>query len=179
MMDIPAESNELLSQLMARLPELEWKISELGSFFSSQRLPKGLFRTDSGLNGGAACIAEIKADIHALGAQKNKRSAVYLAERIRRKINVLVVLCQMHQGKAKPEEKPVFGIKMLSTRRQWINDLELEIKTLEEQQQAMTKALEHLRHNHNPSAILHLKAELGEVVRRLTLAKETLNRAVS
>ncbi|MCW8409582.1 hypothetical protein OQJ13_11435 [Legionella sp. PATHC035] len=177
-MDRPAESNELLSQLMARLPELEWKISELGPFFSSQRLPKGLFRLDAEIS-GAACIAEIKADIHALGKQQNKRSAFYLAERIRQKINVLVVLCQMHQGKSKPEEKPSFGIKMLSTRRQWINDLETEVKTLEEQQQAMTKALEHLRHNPNANAILHLKAELGEVERRLTLAKETLNRAVS
>ncbi|CAM2750966.1 coiled-coil protein [Legionella steigerwaltii] len=163
---------------MARLPELEWKINELGSFFSSHRLPKGLFRIDEGVS-GVACIAEIKADIHALSKQQNRQSAFYLAERIRRKINVLVVLCQMHQTSNKPEEKRSFGIKMLSTRRQWINDLEAEIKTLEEQQQAMTKALEHLRHNHNSSAILHLKAELGEVARRLTLAKETLNRAVS
>ncbi|WP_199739208.1 hypothetical protein [Legionella qingyii] len=177
-MDIPTESNELLSQLMARLPELEWKISELGSFFSIQRLPKGVFRLASEAN-GAGCIAEIKADIHALSKQQNKRSALYLAERIRQKINILVVLCQMHQGKKKSEEKVSFGIKMLSTRQQWINDLEMEINTLVAQQQAMTKSLEHLRHSHNSSAILHLKAELGEVERRLTLAKETLNRAVS
>ncbi|AWN75413.1 TPA: hypothetical protein ACTUT5_000569 [Legionella anisa] len=178
-MDIPAEaSNKLLSQLMERLPELEWKISELGSFFSSHQLPKGLFRFDADAS-GSACIAEIKADIHALSKQQNRHSAFYLAERIRQKINVLVVLCQMHQGKNKSREKVYFGIKMLSTRQQWINDLEMEIHTLLEQQQAMTKALEHLKHNRNSSAILHLKAELGEVERRLTLAKETLNRAVS
>lgn len=177
-MNILTESNELLSQLMERLPELEWKISELGLFFSSQRLPKGLFRFDAEAN-GAACIAEIKADIQSLSKQQNKRSAFYLAERIRQKINVLVVLCQMHQGQNKPEEKVYFGIKMLSTRQQWINDLETEINTLVEQQQAMTKALAHLSHSHNSSALLHLKAELGEVERRLTLAKETLNRAVS
>jgi hypothetical protein len=55
----------------------------------------------------------------------------------------------------------------------------MEIHTLLEQQQAMTKTLEHLKHHRNSNAILHLKAELGEVERRLTLAKETLNRAVS
>lgn len=82
-------------------------------------------------------------------------------------------------GQKKSEEKVSFGIKMLSTRQQWINDLEMEINKLVAQQQAMTKALEHHRHSHNSSAILHLKAELGEVERRLTLAKETLNRAVS
>lgn len=178
-MDTPAEtSNELLSQLMERLPELEWKISELGSFFSSHQLPKGLFHFNADAS-GSACIAEIKADIHALSKQQNMHSAFYLAERIRQKINVLVVLCQMHQGKNKSKEKVYFGIKMLSTRQQWINELEMEIHTLLEQQQAMAKTLVYLRHNRNSGAILHLQAELGEVERRLTLAKETLNRAVS
>ncbi|MCW8386633.1 hypothetical protein OQJ15_09975 [Fluoribacter dumoffii] len=178
MTDLFVESTELLSQLMARLPELEWKISELGSFFSGQRLPRGLFHIEGEVS-GAACIAEIKADIRTLSNQQNERCAFYLAERIRQKINVLVVLCQMHQGKNKPEAKLSFGIKILSTRQQWINSLELEIQTLEEQQKAMARALHHLRHNDNSSAILQVKSELGEVERRLTLAKERLNRAIS
>ena len=43
----------------------------------------------------------------------------------------------------------------------------------------MIKALEYMARNPNPQAILQLKAELGEVERRFTLAKEALNRAVS
>ncbi|STY30721.1 coiled-coil protein [Legionella wadsworthii] len=177
-MNIPSESRELLSDLRERLPELEWKISQLGSFFSCQQLPRGLFRLDTDST-SAACIAEIKADIDALSKQQNKGSALYLADRIRRKVHVLVTLCQMHQGKNKPREKVYFGIKTLSTRQQWINDLELEIKTLSQQQQAMIKALKHLKDSPDANAILHLKAELGEVERRLTLAQETFNRAVS
>ncbi|MGL5743186.1 MAG: hypothetical protein ACRCXC_11960 [Legionella sp.] len=172
------ESDELLSAIIARLPELEWKINGLGSSLSSQSLPKGLFRFTKELS-GAACIAEIKADIHTLSQQQNQRSAFYLAEQIRKKINVLVVLCQMTQRKRKPEKKTCFGIKMLSTRQQWINDLEVEIHTLIAQQQAMIKTLENLKYSRNANAILHLQAELGEVERRLTLAQETLKRVVS
>lgn len=126
-----------------------------------------------------ACVAEIKADVELLSQQKNERSAFYLAERIRQKINVLVALCQIHNRKNKPEEKVSFGVKMLSTRQQWIHDLELDIHTLEKQQQAMTKTLEQMLRYNKTEAILDLKAELGKIERRLTLAKETFNRAVS
>jgi primosomal protein N'' len=175
--NIPRELNDLLSQLIARLPELEWKINGLGSFFSNQSLPRELFRRDTEPT-GTACVAEIKADLHALSRQKNERSAFYLAWRISQKINVLVVLCHMQNRKKKPEEKVSFGIKMLSTRQQWIHDLEVEITTLIGQQQAMTTTLEYLTNQHHSDAILHLKAELGELERRLTLAKEALARAI-
>jgi hypothetical protein len=177
-LDIPIEFNELLSQLVARLPELEWKINGLGNCFSSHNLPRELFRFNTEAT-GSVCVAEIKADLHALSQQKSERSAFYLAERISQKINVLVVLCHMQNRKSKPEEKVNFGIKMLSTRQQWIHDLEAEINTLAGQQKAMTKTFEYLNNNHHSNAILHLKAELGEVERRLTLAKEALTRAIS
>ncbi|KTD05881.1 coiled-coil protein [Legionella gratiana] len=172
------EPDELFHKLIARLPELEWKLNGLGMSFLSHSLPKGLFRITSEST-AALCIAEIKADIHALSKQTNKRSAFYLAERIRQKINVLVVLCQIHHRKNKPEGKSYFGIKMLSTRQQWINDLEIEIDALSTQRQAMIKSLAHLQCRQDSDALLNLKAELGEVERSLTLAKETLNRAVS
>jgi hypothetical protein len=175
---MPNDSIELLTKLITRLPELEWKMSGLGSSFSSHSLPRGLFRAAIESN-GASCIAEIKADIHALSEQSNERSAVYLAERIQQKINVLVALCQMHSRKNKVEEKVSFGVKMLSTRKQWIGDLEADIHALEAQQHALNNTLEHMTRSHNSAVILQVKAELGTIERRLTLAKETLNRAIS
>lgn len=169
--------DELLTELSSRLPELEWKVSELNSVISSHNLPKGLFRTGLEFS-GSACVKEIKADIQALSQQKNDRSAMFLAERIKQKINVLVALCHISSRKKKPDDRVSFGVKMLSTRQQWIESLEHDINTLTQQQKAMTKSLQHLSQSGKPDAILTLQAELGEVERRLTLAKETLNQAL-
>ncbi|WP_425169859.1 hypothetical protein [Legionella sp.] len=175
------ESNQLLTELIARLPELEWKISKLGLSFLSYNLPRNLFRFHrEGETTAGACITEIKEDLQTLLQQKSERSAFYLAEQIRRKVNVLVTLCQIHSRKNKKEEKVYFGVKMLSTRQQWIAQLEMDIGTLEKQQQALAKTFEQrIDNNHNSAATLQLKAELGEIERRLTLAQETFNRAVS
>ncbi len=170
------ETKRLLTTLTARLPELEWKVGELGSSFSSHKLPRGLFRTDTPT--GSACIAEIKKDIQSLSKHEGN-SAAYLAMRIQQKVNVLVALCQIHSRHHKPENKASFGVQMLSTRQQWLHTLETDIWTLEKQQQAMSKTLEQMMRGQNSAAILQLKAELGEIERRLTLAKETLNRAIS
>lgn len=173
------DAAQLLSDLSSRLPELEWKVNELGSAFSSHNLPRGLFRAGREAN-GAGCIAEIKADITALAQQKQERSAEYLAERIQRKVNVLVKICQMHNRKPAAEKKAYFGVKMLSTRQQWIRDLEVEISLMEKQQQAMYLSLEQMmRRSHAPDTVLQLKAELGKIEQRITLAKETLARATS
>ena len=169
--------DELLAELTSRLPELEWKVSSLNSFISSKSLPRGLFRSSSELT-GLACVEEIKDDIQALGHQKNERSAHYLATRIKQKVNVLVALCQIEGRKNKAEEKVHFGITMLSTRQQWIESLEKEISTLEKRQQAMIKAFNQMKRSSDTPAVLSVQKELGEIERRLTLAKETLNQAV-
>lgn len=122
--------NELLVELTSRLPELEWRISELGSTISAQQLPEGLFPLHLELT-ASGCIQEIKEDIMALSQQKNERSAHYLAERIQRKVHVLVRLCQIERPKQKLEKKTHFELKMLSTRQQWIQGLEKDIYTLE------------------------------------------------
>lgn len=168
---------ELLTELSSRLPELEWKISGLSVALSSHNLPKGLFRHGVELT-GSGCINEIKEEIHKLSQQKNERSAHFLAERIKQKINVLVALCQIDGKKNKPQAKANFGLTMLSTRQQWIQGLEADISTLTRQQQAMTKSLQQMNNGSKPEAILKLRAELGEVERRLTLAQETLNQAI-
>lgn len=169
--------SELLAELSSRLPELEWKISELSVALSSHNLPKGLFHYGMELT-GSGCVEEIKVDIQKLSQQNNERSAYFLAERIKQKINVLVALCQIDSKKSKPAGKAHFGLTMLSTRQQWIQNLETEINTLTLQQRAMTKTLQQMSLGTSTSAILVLRAELGEIERRLTLAKETLNQAL-
>jgi DNA primase len=169
--------NELLQELSSRLPELEWKISELSTAISSHRLPHGLFRFKAELT-PEGCIEEIKADIDALSKQKNERSAYYLAERLKQKVNVLVVLCQIEGRKNKPKQKASFGLNMLSTRQQWIQSLENDIQTLTMQQQAMLKTLEQNHVCKDKNASLSVHAELGEVERRLTLAREKLDQVI-
>lgn len=170
--------SDSLTDLTLRLPELEWKISGLGSSFSTQSLPRGLFSTHFGLT-GALCIEEIKADIQTLASQNSSRSAVFLASRIQQKINVLVALCQAHSKNNKPEERVHFGLNKLSTRQQWIRSLEEDVTTLTLQHQALLRALEQMKCNAHVSALLGVQGELGEVEKRLTLAQEALNRAIS
>ena len=103
---------------------------------------------------------------------------MFLAMRINRKINVLVTLCQIYSRKNNQKEKANFGLKMINTRQQWLQSIESDIEVLELQQQAMIKALDQRKQSHNDPAILNLQKELGEVEKRLTLARETLTQAV-
>lgn len=172
------EIKALLADLSARLPELEWKISGLGTSFSNRSLPKGLFHSAREMN-GALCIAEIKSDIRALSAQTNKLAAAHLAQQIQQKINVLVALCQINSKRNKPDERPHFGLDSLSTRQQWIQTLEADIQQLLNQRLAVQKALDSINLQSSPQIVLNLQAELGAIEKRLTLAQETLNRAIA
>lgn len=166
-------NRQLLQELEARLPELEWKISSLGSALSISSLPKGLFRSAFEMS-PVSCIAEIKLDLKQLAEQGNQRSAQYLAERIRQKIAVLVTLCQLQANKPKTETRKGFGLDKISTRQQWLQSLEQDINQLNNQREALTKTLAQLNARGEVQAVLQLQAELGEVEKRLTLAKETL-----
>lgn len=77
--------DELLEELSARLPELEWKINGLSSSISIHNLPKGIFSSVIEFN-GPACIKEIRDDIHALQKHKDESIACFLAERIQKKL---------------------------------------------------------------------------------------------
>ncbi len=166
----------LLAKLEARLPELEWKMNALGGAISTKFASRGLFRSaferDSNFY-----LDEIRGDLKALGAQKNRTSAYYLANKINQKINVLVQFCQIQGNKPKVNTKLQFGVNMINTRQQWLQTLEKDILMLKHQQQAMTKSLANLEKNSNIEASLALQQELGEVQRRLTLAQEAFNTA--
>ncbi|HRD68937.1 MAG TPA: hypothetical protein PK657_02220 [Legionella sp.] len=168
--------DETLAELTSRMPELEWKISNLP--ISRSNLPKGLFSLGTEIT-GLTCIEEIKADIKALSFQNNERSALYLATRIKQKINILVSLYQIHARKQKPIIEESFGIKMLSTRQQWLRSLENDINTLILQQKALTNTLELMTSGASEHALLTVKGDLGEIERRLTLAREAYNQAIS
>lgn len=171
---------QLLLALEARLPELEWKISSLVSaHFSAKSLPRGLFHS-YGDASAAAFINEIKADIQNLAAQKNQSCAYYLAQRINQKINVLVTLCHLQDKKPKAKENISFGVNLINTRQQWLQSLQSDIELLSALQQAMSKSQQLMQQSHvDPTALLNLQAELGEVEKRLTLAKETFARAAN
>lgn len=167
----------LLDELSARLPELEWQVCGLSTRIVAKQLPQGLFRQHFDAT-AVMYINEVKEDIHTLAKQKNQSSGLYLAERIKRKIDVLVMLCQIDNRKEKPESRPAFSLKSLSTRQQWLHSLEQEVATLSQQHQALSSSLLQLTTS-NPAAVLNLKAELGKIEQRLTLAQEALARAIA
>ncbi|WP_028388234.1 hypothetical protein [Legionella fairfieldensis] len=168
----------LLCELETRLPELEWKMKESASAFSMTSLPPGLFHLFQEPT-PAACIAEIKENIQTLGRQKSECSAYYLAQRIHRKINVLVTLCYLQSKKPKVEENVNFNLNKISTRQQWLSSLEHTINELTIQREAMMNALKQMQIRGNTQAILTLQGEVGKIEKRLTLAEETLARAQS
>ncbi|MFA5958910.1 MAG: hypothetical protein WC785_00145 [Tatlockia sp.] len=162
----------LLNRLSERLPELEWKVNGLGATLPSKSLPKGVFRDRLEMT-AASCIAEIKADLQTLATHHSERSSYYLAQKIQQKITILVTLCHIKNNKPKKEERVHFGVQMISTRQQWLKDLEQTIDRLTAQQKALKTTYQQMQ-SKGGTALLQLQAELGEVEKRLTLAKEAL-----
>lgn len=170
--------NDVLTHLFARLPELEWKLSLPGMIINPALLPRGLFRSRLELT-AKTCVDEIKTELHAIKHQDNEQTAQYLAERVGKKINVLVRLCQQNTEKKTPERHASFGVQAIGTRQQWLQTMQNDIDTLARQQQALETSLVALVAENNTQAILSLQAELGNAGRRLTLAKETLARSTT
>lgn len=168
---------DLLARLSARLPELEWKLSQRNNnIIHPSLLPRGLFRTRSELT-SSICVDEIKADLVMMKRQKSSPGAHYLAEQVSKKINVLVRVCQQSGKKKMPEQQINFGVQAIGTRQQWLQKLQKDIDKLVIQQEALTASLVTLQAENNIPAILSLQAEIGRAEHRLTLAKETLARS--
>lgn len=161
----------LLDELQGRLPELEWKLGQRGGYISIKALPRGLFHIKSDIT-AAACIAEIRTDIQTLGKQESEYTAFYLAERIRQKINVLVMLCQARSKAPRNEERIAFGIQAISTRQQWLKSLEQDIELLKQQRLVMLNALEQMNQRGNTDGFLDLQGQLGALEKKLTMAEE-------
>ena len=166
---------ESVQALSARLPELAWKLDAMYTEINPNLLPRGLFNQQFEMT-PQSCIQEIKNDLRILNAHKNERSMHYLASRVNQKINVLVRLCQMRTDK-KIKPSPGFGVQSITTRQQWLETLRQDIEKLSLQQQALSARLQQLQGKHTSQDLIQIKADIGEIERRVTLARETLARA--
>ena len=170
---------EVLSALTARLPELEWRLREIGSFACTQ-LPRGLFQcaqSHARLT-GVRCVSEIRQDMVVLARQEELLSARFLADKISQKINVLLQLCRMSDGKAAHQPRVSLGVQCISTRQQWLEQLCREIRELTAQQQALQVALETSLTKHALEASLTtMQRELGEITCHLAAAEEAYMKA--
>ena len=168
--------DETARALAARLPELAWKLGSLYTTINASLLPKSLFKERLEIT-PESCIAEINADLHALRHQSNERSAHYLAKRASQKINVLVHLCQLSTSPKDTNKYSPINIDTISTRQQWLRDLEAEIAKLSAQHLALKATFDKLQITEAAEAALKLQSEIGQVQRQLTLAQETFARA--
>ncbi|WP_133128299.1 hypothetical protein [Legionella nagasakiensis] len=166
---------ESVLQLSARLPELLWKLENLEPL-SWKTIPQGVFYSFPDIT-SKSCVEEIKSDLERLKIQNSERSARYLAEKVARKIHILVALCSRHEHMQSIKSSNHVGIKAMSTHHQWLASLQDEIVTLNEQQQALATRLLQCEELPDLQTTLAIQAALGEVERRLTLARETLARA--
>lgn len=169
--------DELLKQLEARLPELEWKLSALGSYINPKLLPKGLFRDRFELT-PQTCAEEIKYDLRVLKTQTNEQSAHYMASRLNQKINVLVRLCKTQPVKSIQKSNMSLSLQAMSTRQRWLQTMQDDISRLKSQREALLLILATMESRCDVQAVLKLQAELGEVERRVTMAVETQSKAL-
>ena len=170
--------DEPIARLAARLPELEWKLGRLGHFLQASALPRGLFRCRFEFS-PQACSQELREDLTALQQQSHAPSARFMADRLSQKISVLVRLCQLHGRKDPPQRHSNVSLRSLSTRQQWLQGLNQDLASLQQQRQALLLSLQAAQQTQNSTLLLALQAELGELDRRLTLAEEALQRASS
>jgi hypothetical protein len=167
---------DLVPELRARLPELELQLSYLHSSVLKRHLPPGIFSTKNELS-AVAYVHEIKNDLSLLAKQEKMLASTYLAEQINRKINVLVGICQLAKKAPGLEgHKAGISIKKLSNRQQWLHEIENEIQVISVRKKALEQTLTHMKANTDPSLLLKIKAELGQVEHQLTLANELLNK---
>lgn len=164
---------QLLNTLEARLPELEWRMRSLNLHILEQALPPGLFQPRIELT-PALCVQEIKQNIAALASQDSEPCAFFLANTIHKKINVLIDLCKTAATK-QPREKIHSLITGIQTRKQHIEMLESDIAALEIQKTALeTRAKQVIQ----PSVLLKLQVELGEIEKKITLIVEEKQRVM-
>jgi hypothetical protein len=169
--------DESTEALFSRLPELSWKLRSCFTFINPTLLPRGLFRTTLEIT-PQSCIDDITRDISSLKQEQNERAGHFLATRISQKINVLVKLCQQHKEQQSVQMPSLFTLDRLSSRSQWLKNMQDDIVSLKEQQRSLQKSLQYAQHYGNENVVvLQITAELGEILRCLTLAEETLAHA--
>ncbi|WP_133130865.1 primosomal replication protein PriC [Legionella yabuuchiae] len=173
-------NEETTEQLALRLPELLWRMNKVGLRIQEQVLPEGLFKC-TGDDRPQSYIQEIKSDLSAIKHETSKNSTQFLANRISRKINLLVRLCRLHEKKLSPKCSAHLDIQTLATRQQWLQQLEQNIQSLSEQKESLARRLNHCQSasQQDQQAILILQRDLGEIEKQITLAQETWKKVTS
>lgn len=166
-----ARYDRLLKEMIQRLPELEWKMSQLSRSLSQAILPKHLF--PSYINPQPQkLVDDIKTEIERLKNVKRSLSAHYLAEKISQKIQVLVTYCNdNHTGASVRAPSSKSLLDELCTRNQFVEKTEEKIQRLQSQDLALKTRLAECKCTQES---LKLTKELGELNKQLTLAKESL-----
>lgn len=173
------DATALFETLSNRLSELLWQLDKTRVSLNSKAIPEGVF-PGVGDKTPKACIQDINHDLQALRKESSEPGARFLAARIFKKIAILTTLCEIQSGKQTPvAASKRFNIKTLGTRQHWLKTVEDDIATLTAQQQALRAHLEHLKPQQADETSLTLQAELGEIERRLTLAREAFSKALA
>lgn len=168
----------LIEQLKLRLPELEWKISQLPRNKDLWRLPQGIFRLKAG-NPYSLYIDEIKKDIQQLEQQVGPKSQWYLAKQIEAKIALLIRMSVLQKKASSNHTLHNSVLQRLSTRKQWMEDLEQRMDSLNQQICAMKERLANHSERHAPEPRLQLEQDIGQASQQLTLLQERYQRASS
>ncbi len=169
----------LIEQLKQRIPEMEWKINQLPPNKHLWRLPRGIFRLKAG-SPYAFYITEIKEDIALLEAQTCPKGQWYLAKQIETKITLLIRISTLQKKTHSPSSNQNAVVQRLSTRKQWLEELEQRIHQITRQISAMEQQLDKYTEQKNHlQARLQLEHDIGQSRRQKTLLKEQYQRASS
>ena len=168
-------STDFLKNLEDRLPELAWQLQKLGLSYVTQHLPKDLFPLKDTAS-IPAYINNIKLDIKALSAGQSFLTQQFIANRITRKINVLVSLCNQTLSPSIRPDNSSLDLQSICTRQHWIKKIEENIIQLNLQKNALLKVQQ--RPSLSIAAKLNLQKELGELQKLLTVAEETYAKAI-
>tara|TARA_B100000949_G_C14205583_1_gene417947 strand:+ start:40 stop:582 length:543 start_codon:yes stop_codon:yes gene_type:complete len=169
----------LIEQLKQRIPEMEWKINQLPPNKHLWRLPRGIFRLKAG-SPYAFYITEIKEDIELLEAQTCPKRQWYLAKQIETKITLLIRISTLQNKNNTPSGNQNTIVQRLSTRKQWMEELEQRIDQITRQIVAMEQQLsKYTEQKKHLQTRLQLEHDIGEAHRQRTLLKEQYQRASS
>lgn len=162
-----------IDELNQRLPELLWQMKSIKRIIPRSHLPAGLFKNTS--SEPEAYIEDIQADIERIRVQTAPKVIHYMVEQVARKIDVLVNCCKKKPSPHSKSSKSRLSVQAISTRQQWLQDIEKEVFSLQQQEQALRKQLNTCARS--DAKILSLQAELGDIQRQLTLSNEALKKA--
>lgn len=171
---------EIVETLTSRLPELEYRLDEVGKIHSSG-LPKGLFRASqfAATISSLTCIEELRADLMHLKSlleevsEQQSPVVLYLAKQVNLKMQVLLQVCHQHRRKKMSVTKVNMEMKQLATRQQWLDSVRQERKRLLLQQSALQRALS--QHQGNAHAAMTLQHALGDVETHLSSIERMLS----